>query len=132
MSSTTALPGNAPLTGALPPVYTSGVATGVNGSLLVSNGTGITWSTANTNLTSVRDLQSRNLTLTGPDADIEINGVRLSDTLRSIQNRLNILVVNPELEAKWDQLAAKRREYEELEAELTKIEKNLQILESDF
>lgn len=66
------------------------------------------------NLTS----QSSRVILTGSEADLVINGVSLSATLQGIQERLNILTVDPELEAKWDQLRALGEQYRKLESEI--------------
>jgi hypothetical protein len=63
------------------------------------------------------------LSLTGDHADIEINGVSLSDTLAAINEKLAILVPNPALEQESAELAAIRREYIKLEKQL--IEKKL-------
>jgi uncharacterized small protein (DUF1192 family) len=62
--------------------------------------------------------QSGTIDLRGEDADIMINGVSLCDTLEKLQQRLNVLTVDPELEAEWDQLRALGDEYRRLEAEL--------------
>jgi hypothetical protein len=58
------------------------------------------------------------LDLKGDNADIKINGESLCDTLRSIQDRLNILRPNTELESQWDQLRELGEAYRRLEAEL--------------
>lgn len=84
-----------------------------------------TWSINNLNsvpyvLTDsvVTSSQAGVVSLNGPDADIVINGESLTQTLREIQNALNILRPNPELEAEWDQLRALGEQYRKLEAEL--------------
>ena len=61
---------------------------------------------------------SSTIKLDGPDADIKINGESLMATLRSIQDRLNILRPNQELEAEWDQLRVLGEQYRKLEQEL--------------
>jgi len=58
---------------------------------------------------------SSRIELHGPEADIRINGVSLADTLKVIQDRLNILQPNPELEAEWDQLRELGEQYRALE-----------------
>lgn len=82
---------------------------------VTTTGTNTTWAVSPTNNTnfanSVLDLQ-------GEKADIRINGESLCDTLRSIQDRLNILRPNAELESKWDQLRELGEAYRKLEAEL--------------
>jgi hypothetical protein len=62
--------------------------------------------------------QSGQISLTGDDADIVINGVSLTEKLDAIAERLNILDVNKELEEEWDQLRAIGEQYRQLEEEL--------------
>ena len=66
---------------------------------------------------SIRDDNnvSSTIDLKGENADIRINGVSLMDMLTTIQDRLNILVPNPELESEWDQLRELGDQYRELE-----------------
>ena len=61
---------------------------------------------------------SGTIELQGEDADIIVNGVSLMDKLDAIAERLNILDVNQELEAEWDQLRELGERYRELEQEL--------------
>ena len=63
-------------------------------------------------------LMAATLELQGEGADIRINGVSLTDVLKNIEQRLNILRPNTELEAKWDQLQELGNRYRQLEAEL--------------
>ena len=62
--------------------------------------------------------QSGQISLSGDNADIVINGVSLVDKLDAIAERLNILDVNPELEAEWDQLKELGEQYRQLEQDL--------------
>lgn len=55
---------------------------------------------------------SGTIKLTGDDADIDINGVSLMDTIRGIQDRLNMLCPDAEMEAEWDELREIRAQYE--------------------
>ena len=55
--------------------------------------------------------------LHGENADIRVNGESMMQTLRNIQDRLNMLRPNPELEAEWDQLRAVGEQYRKLESE---------------
>jgi len=55
--------------------------------------------------------------LKGDNADITINGVSLNATLKLIQDRLGLLVPNPELEGQFDELRALSEQYRKLEAE---------------
>jgi hypothetical protein len=69
---------------------------------------------------SIRDDNnvSSTLDLKGENADIKINGISLVDTLKAIQDRLNILRPNPELETEWGQLRELGEQYRELEIKL--------------
>ena len=62
--------------------------------------------------------QSGQISLSGNNADIVINGVSLVDKLDAIAERLNILDVNKELEAEWDQLRELGEQYRQLELDL--------------
>lgn len=53
--------------------------------------------------------------LQGEDADIKINGRSLMDSIAALEERLNILVPNPELEKEWDELRELGERYRELE-----------------
>ena len=52
------------------------------------------------------------LTLRGEDADIDINGVSLMETLKGIQERLNMLTPDPDMEQEWSELATIRKMYD--------------------
>lgn len=67
--------------------------------------------------------QSGKISLRGDNADIEINGVSLAETLQGIQDRLAILHPNKELEEKWENLRGLRKAYLELEAEIKEKDK---------
>ena len=53
--------------------------------------------------------------LKGEDADIEINGASLVGMLKRIEERINILTVNAELEAEWEELRELGNQYRALE-----------------
>lgn len=95
------------------------------------------WQFADAGTFHSSDLKTGNLTasgtveLTGEDADIVINGVRLSDSLNAINERLNILHTNRELEADWADLAELGRQYREKEAWVKERVKLLDILAKD-
>lgn len=67
--------------------------------------------------------QSGKISLRGDNADIEINGVSLAETLQGIQDRLAIFHPNEELEEKWENLRGLRKAYMELEAEIKEKDK---------
>jgi|LauGreDrversion4_2_1035121.scaffolds.fasta_scaffold37130_2 hypothetical protein len=60
--------------------------------------------------------------------DIKIGGKSLSEAIDKIEERLGILNPNPELEERWDQLKALRKQYQELEKDLLEKEKIMKIL----
>lgn len=61
---------------------------------------------------------SAKIRLDGPDADIEINGESLTDMIKAIEQRLNILKPNEKLESEWAELRALGDQYRELEAKI--------------
>jgi len=56
--------------------------------------------------------------ISGDDADIEINGISLKQTLEDIQQRMAILQPNPELEKEFKELREIRQKYMQLERNL--------------
>ena len=68
--------------------------------------------------TSIISNQNSTLVLNGKDADIQINGISLTDVLKNIEQRLNILRPNTELEAEWGQLRELGNQYRRLETDL--------------
>jgi hypothetical protein len=102
--------------------------TGAAGQVYTTNGTDATsWAT----ITADPNLQGQTLTVKG-NADISgeltVQGVKLSDRLDKIEERLGILRPNEELEEKWDNLRALRNAYMELEAEIKEKESMWAIL----
>ena len=82
----------------------------------ISNNMWTTNTTAGWNGTSAADLtQSGMLSLKGKNADIDINGKSLMKTLEALEERLNIMVPNPELEKEWDDLKKLGNRYRKLE-----------------
>ena len=118
-------------------VVTTSVDTITIGSQVLgqNNGSsGVTWSnpiyTASANFgniggfTSPAMLDQRGmLELQGEGADIKINGHSLTQTLQTIQDRLNMLRPNLELEKEWDQLQELGNQYRRLEAEFKEKQK---------
>lgn len=70
------------------------------------------------------------LTLRGEDADIDINGVSLMETLRGIQERLNMLTPDLDMEQEWSELATIRKMYERKLQECRSKSKVWKALES--
>jgi hypothetical protein len=101
---------------------------GAAGQVYTTNGTGAaSWAT----ITADPNLQGKTLQVNG-DADITgeltVQGIKLSERLDKIDERLAILHPNEELEAKWDNLRGLRKAYMELEAEIKEKEKMWGIL----
>jgi hypothetical protein len=96
--------------------YTVGTGLGTNGvsatsyPYTISTGTTYAnpWATTTT-------LKGGQLELEGPGADVVVNGRSLITTLEAIQRRLNLLNVNPELEAEWAELRVLGDQYRKLE-----------------
>jgi hypothetical protein len=82
-----------------------------------------TWSSTTAMLTP-----SGQIELKGDRADVVINGVSLNETLKGIQDRLNMLRPNTALEAEWDQLRELGQQYRKLEAELKEKQRAWNIL----
>ena len=59
--------------------------------------------------------QGGTMELRGENADIKVNGRSLMDAIDALEQRLNILVPNPELEKEWDELRELGERYRELE-----------------
>jgi hypothetical protein len=102
--------------------------TGAAGQVYTTNGTGTaSWAT----ISADPNLQGKTLQVNG-DADITgeltIQGVKLSERLDKIDERLAILYPNEELEQKWENLRGLRKAYMELEAEIIEKEKIWDIL----
>lgn len=75
--------------------------------------------------------QSGKITLKGQDADLDINGMSLKNTLKGIQERLGILEVNKELESEFEQLQELGRQYREMEAQLLEQKAVFDILKNE-
>lgn len=95
-------------------------AVGSGGPYIVSNGTNsIDWSNISITSSSAYNWASAKpsgkLSIHGEDADIEVNGRSLMDAIAALEERLNILVPNPDLEAEWDELRELGERYRELE-----------------
>jgi hypothetical protein len=63
----------------------------------------------------INNTPNNRLNLAGEGADIVIDGVSLTETLHSIQQRLNILAPNVQMEAEWEELREMGQRYRELE-----------------
>ena len=59
--------------------------------------------------------QTGQIDIRGTDADIRINGKSMNRWMEQVEQRLNILTVNPELEKEWDELHRLGERYRKLE-----------------
>jgi hypothetical protein len=123
MSSMVSQPGY----GAVPPAPTFSnvtiTSTGSTTAPIYTTATGIAspWMSTNANSTKIN--------LDGADADIVINGHSLTDTLRALEERLNILVPNTELEQEWAELKHLGDAYRKLEQDLVEKARIWQVLQ---
>jgi hypothetical protein len=87
-----------------------------------STGISVPWTSTSSNTITLdsnwTNRASGKIKLDGPNADIEINGKSLTDILRNIEQRLNILQPDPKLESEWEELRALGDAYRTLEAKI--------------
>jgi hypothetical protein len=102
-----------------PTPYTTNYSYGnvtVNASALP--GSGYVYTTNNTSGSWVSPTmqvnQSGKISLQGKDADVDINGVSLKETLESIQEMLGVMKMDPALEREFDELKAAGEHYRQL------------------
>ena len=97
---------------------------------ITSNGSSWNWANV-ANVTTSTDIKGSTLQVNG-DAEITgnltVQGVKLSERLERIEERLAILRPNEEMEQKWDKLRGLRQAYMELEAEIKEKEEIWKIL----
>lgn len=63
---------------------------------------------------------SGTLSLQGKDADIDLNGKSMREWMEKVEEKLNILTVNPELESEWQELKVLGEQYRALEQHIIK------------
>ena len=104
---------------------------GSAGSVYTYNGTsGTSWNDTIT-ISSDPSILGKTLQVNGDaqiTGELTVQGVKLSDRLEKIEEKLAILRPNEELEEKWEQLRGLRKAYMELEAEIIEKEKVWSIL----
>jgi len=85
-------------------------------SVYVSNNTSsANWTVAtNPTATPMTVNQSGRISLVGKDADLDINGVSLKETLTSIQEMLGVMKMDPALEKEFEELRAAGERYREV------------------
>ena len=108
--------------------------TATAGSVLSTGTNGLYWgdvgSSIISNTISIGD-RTKALTIKGEaefESDITIKGVKLMETLQKIEQRLNILRVDPKLESRWTELQELGERYRALEAECIDKELIIDIL----
>lgn len=115
------------------PWITSGNGVGTSSITWAPN----TWTTSDTFTIAsphTKVSQGGKIQLQGDDADIEINGESLVAMLKRIEERINILSVNHDLEAEWEELRELGNRYRELEQHIKdkmKTWKKLQAQDND-
>ena len=72
--------------------------------------------------------QSGRLALRGVKADIEINGKSMSTWMEKVEQRLNILIPNPDMEKDWDDLHRLGERYRKLEKKCQEKSKTWEAL----
>ena len=99
--------------------YTIGGLNGATGSNTVwtTNTTATGSFTIGPNYSAVGSQLDQNgrMSLRGDNADLDINGKSLNGWMEKVEERLNILIPNPELEKEWDDLRRLGERYRKLE-----------------
>ena len=112
----------------------TGIGATIAGSVLSTGTNGLYWGDVGSSIVS-NDISigasNKALTIKGEaefESDITIKGVKLMETLEKIEQRLNILRVDPELESRWAELQELGERYRALEAECIDKEYVISIL----
>ena len=112
-----------------PTTSTPGYTINPTGTYQINTTTASPWIGASTNPVTID--QSGSIKLIGKNADIDINGISLKDTLSKIEERLAILTPNAKLEAEWQELKDLGDAYRKLESEITEKMKTWDILKEE-
>ena len=93
----------------------------MSGSVYTTNNTSTPrWSVAtHTTAPTMQVNQSGKISLQGKDADLDINGVSLKETLESIQEMLGVMKMDPALETEFEELRAAGNHYRKLREKFT-------------
>ena len=114
---------------------TYSLSTGSNGYYVSATTAPSPWKISNlnnaTNVIISSDDNAGKIKLVGKNADIDINGVSLKDTLAKIEQRLAILKPDVAMEAEWQELKDLGDAYRKLEAEITEKMKTWDILKKE-
>ena len=87
------------------------------------SGSNVTWASPNTWTTTdtftinpgLMTNSSGLISVKGEHADIDINGKSMKAWMEKVEDRLNLLCVNPELESEWEELKQLGKQYQDLE-----------------
>lgn len=104
------------------------------GSVLTASATGPTWTYTTDTIPTASLTQSAQLSLTGENADIKINGESLNETLKEIKEALLVprgLLRNTELENEFDELKQLALDYEQRVKEFKEKKKVWDILKKE-
>jgi hypothetical protein len=91
-----------------PYTFTGAIGAGFSNTTYTTSGAGTStpWFTQN---------PSTRISLTGEDADVEVNGWSLVAAVKRIEERLSLFQPNPELETEWEELKSLGEQYRKLE-----------------
>ena len=99
-------------TGTVVPGYGAAIGNGGTGYTYASPNT-VPWISTGTSTLNVE--QSGTIELRGENPDIKMNGKSMVTWMEKVEERLNILIPNPELEKDWDELRRLGQRYRALE-----------------
>ena len=105
-------------------------AMGTDAYTITSGSSGLSWHDLNTNITT-SGTSTPSIHVKGAaifDDDITLQGRSLGDTLKKIEDRLNILRPNAEVESRWEELRELGEKYKALEADILSKENLITML----
>jgi hypothetical protein len=98
------------------PSYTIGTGTSPWSGSNVTWASPSTWTSGSATIaTNLTVKPSGSISVKGEDADIDINGKSMKAWMEKVEERLNLLCVNPELESDWEELREIGNQYRALE-----------------
>ena len=101
-------------TGTVVPGYGAAIGNGGTGYTYASPNT-VPWISTGTGTSTLSIEQSGTIELRGENPDIKMNGKSMVTWMEKVEERLNILIPNPELEKDWDELRRLGQRYRALE-----------------
>jgi hypothetical protein len=112
-------------------VSATSAVTGAIGATTLPNGgftTGIGWQNGATSAPWLTQNTAPKINLDGEGADIVVNGWSLIDSIKKIEERLNLLTPNAKLESEWDELRELGDQYRKLEEHIQAKMKTWEVL----